>query len=84
MEVFMSDRKFSDIENFQHSGKGIPLFMAGHKNCLQADYFLGPSPRLIKKLPAAGSQKLRNTALTYVPFAFSTKFHPDWQCGPEL
>jgi hypothetical protein len=49
MEVFMSDREFSDIEIFQHSGKGIPLFMAGHKNCLQADYFLGPGPRLIKK-----------------------------------
>jgi len=34
----MNDREFSDIENFQHSGKGIPLFMTGHKNCLQADY----------------------------------------------
>jgi hypothetical protein len=49
MEVFMSDREFSDIEIFQHSGKGIPLFMTGHKNCLQADYLLGPGPRLIKK-----------------------------------
>jgi hypothetical protein len=47
MEVFMNDREFSDIQIFQHSGKGIPLFMAGHKNCLQADYLLGP--RLIKK-----------------------------------
>jgi hypothetical protein len=35
MEVFMNDREFSDIETFQHSGKGIPLFMTGHKNCLQ-------------------------------------------------
>jgi hypothetical protein len=34
----MNDREFSDIEVFQHSGKGIPLFMIGHKNCLQADY----------------------------------------------
>ena len=24
-------REFSDIEIFQHSGKGIPLFMTGHK-----------------------------------------------------
>jgi hypothetical protein len=45
----MNDRGFSDIEIFQHSGKGIPLFMNGHKNCLQADYLLGPGPRLIKK-----------------------------------
>ena len=27
----MNDREFSDIEIFQHSGKGIPLFMTGHK-----------------------------------------------------
>jgi hypothetical protein len=45
----MSDREFSDIQIFQHSGKGIPLFMTGHKNCLQSDYLLGPGPRLIKK-----------------------------------
>jgi hypothetical protein len=45
----MNDREFSDIELFQHSGKGIPLFMAGHKNCLQADNLLGPGPRLIKR-----------------------------------
>ena len=38
MEVFMNDREFSNIEIFQHSGKGITLFMTGHKNCLQADY----------------------------------------------
>jgi hypothetical protein len=25
MEVFMNDREFSDIQIFQHSGKGIPL-----------------------------------------------------------
>jgi hypothetical protein len=49
MEVFMNDLEFSDIEIFQHSGKGIPLFLAGHKNCLQADYLLGPGPRLMKK-----------------------------------
>jgi hypothetical protein len=49
MEVFMNDREFSDIEIFQHSGKGIPLFMMDHKNCLQSDYFLGPGTRLIKK-----------------------------------
>jgi hypothetical protein len=45
----MSDREFSDIEIFQHSGKEIPQFMIVHKNCLQADYLLGPGPRLIKK-----------------------------------
>jgi hypothetical protein len=45
----MNDREFSDIEIFQHSEKGIPLFMTGHKNCQQADYLLGPGPRLIKK-----------------------------------
>jgi hypothetical protein len=49
MEVFMGDREFSDIEIFQHSGNGIPLFMAGHKNWLQTDYLLGAGPRLIKK-----------------------------------
>jgi hypothetical protein len=38
MEVFMNDREFSDIDIFQRSGKGTPLFMTGHKNCLQADY----------------------------------------------
>jgi hypothetical protein len=45
----VNDGEFSDIENFQHSGKGIPLFMTGHKNCLQADYLLGPGLYLIKK-----------------------------------
>jgi hypothetical protein len=55
MEVFMNDREFSDIEIFQHSGKGIPLFMIGHENCLQADYLLGPGPLLIKNnLPGRG------------------------------
>jgi hypothetical protein len=57
----MNDREFSDIEIFQHSVKGIPLFMTHHKNCLQADYFLGPGTRLIKKkknLPARGLTKV--------------------------
>ena len=27
MKVFMNDREFSDVEIFQHSGKGIPLFI---------------------------------------------------------
>jgi hypothetical protein len=49
MDVFMSDREFSDIEIFQHSADGIPLFMTGHKNGLQADYLLVPSPHLIKE-----------------------------------
>jgi hypothetical protein len=38
----MNYREFSDIEIFQHSGKGIPLFKNGHKNCLQSNYLLGP------------------------------------------
>jgi hypothetical protein len=38
MEVFMNNREFSDIDIFQHWEKGIPLFMTGHKNCLQANY----------------------------------------------
>jgi hypothetical protein len=55
MEVFVGDGEFSDIQIFQHSGKAIPLFKTGHKNCLQADYLLGPGPRLIKKnLPGRG------------------------------
>jgi hypothetical protein len=45
----MGDGEFSEIQIFQHLGKGIPLFMTGHKNCLQADYLLGPGHRLIKK-----------------------------------
>jgi len=43
MELFMIDREISDTEIFQYSGKGIPLFMTGHKNCLQADYNNGRS-----------------------------------------
>jgi hypothetical protein len=41
MEVFMNGREFSDSEIFQHSGKGILLFVTGHENCLQADYNSG-------------------------------------------
>jgi hypothetical protein len=69
----MNDREFSDIEIFRHSGKGIPLFMTGHKNCLQADYLSGPGSRLTQKerereresriYRAAVSQRLRDTAL---------------------
>jgi hypothetical protein len=61
----MSDGEFSDIEIFQHSGKGIQLFMTGHNNCLQADYLLGPGPSSYKKriYRAVVSQRLRNTAL---------------------
>jgi hypothetical protein len=64
-----SDREFSDIQIFQNSGKGIPLFMTGHKNCLQADYLLEPGRRLIKKnYRAAVSQRLRNTGVKYPLF----------------
>jgi hypothetical protein len=49
MEVFLSDWEFSDIQIFQHWGKGIPLFMTGHKNFLQADYLLGLGSCLIKE-----------------------------------
>jgi hypothetical protein len=38
MEVFINDREISDIEIFQNLGKGIPLFMTGHTNCLQVNY----------------------------------------------
>jgi hypothetical protein len=79
----MSDRKFSDIEIFQHSGKGIPLFMTGHTNCLQSDYLLGPGPRLIKGIYwAAVSQSLRNTVVdhqlhngTISKLCYSTSVH---------
>jgi len=37
----MNDLEFPDIEIFQHSGKGISLFMTGHKNCLQAITTMG-------------------------------------------
>ena len=37
----MKVREFSDMEIFQHSGKGIPHFMTGHKNCVQGDYNMG-------------------------------------------
>jgi hypothetical protein len=45
-----SIRKFSDIEIFQHSGKGIPQFMTGHKNCLQVDYNNGWRIPMFSKL----------------------------------
>jgi hypothetical protein len=67
MEVFMSDREFSDIEIFQHSGKGIPLFMACQK--LPASrLFVGTGPSFYKKriYRAAVSQRLRNTALNCI------------------
>jgi hypothetical protein len=55
----MNDRKFSYIEIFQHSGKGIPLFMTRLKNYQQPDYLLRPGPRLIKKnLPGRGLTKV--------------------------
>jgi len=38
MEVFMIVWEFLDVEIFQHSGKGLPLFMIGHKYCLKTDY----------------------------------------------
>jgi hypothetical protein len=66
----MSDREFSDIQIFQHSGKGIPLFVTGHKNCLQADYLLGPGPRLIKKnLPCRGLTKFEKHCLRLHEFS---------------
>jgi hypothetical protein len=60
----MGDREFSDIQIFQHSGKGIPLFIIGHKNYLQADYLLGPVPRLKKKLPGRGLTKVEKHCST--------------------
>jgi hypothetical protein len=68
MEVLKNEQEFSDIHIFQHSGKGIPLFMTGHKNDLQSDYLLGPGPRLSKKriYRAAVSQRLRNTDVEFL------------------
>jgi hypothetical protein len=60
----MREREVSGIHLVPQSGKGIPLYRIGHKNCYQADYMLGPGPRLIKKnYRAAVSQRLRNTGL---------------------
>jgi hypothetical protein len=66
MDVFMNDLEFSDIEIFQHSGKVIPLFMTGHKNCLQAFVGTGPSSYKKRIYQAAVSQRLRNIALDAV------------------
>jgi hypothetical protein len=61
----MNDREFSDIEMFQHLGKGIPLFMTGHKNCLQFDYLLGLGPHLIKNnLPGLAFIKLEKHCIS--------------------
>jgi hypothetical protein len=63
MEVFMNDQEFSDIEIFQHSGKGIPLFMTGHKiGKVFTNKFVGTRPSSYEKLiyQAAVSQRLRN------------------------
>jgi hypothetical protein len=71
----MSDQEFSDIQIFQHSGKTIPQFMTGHKNCLQADYLLGPGPRLIK------NKNLLGRGLTKVQKHRSTRFTAGfWVC----
>jgi hypothetical protein len=50
MEVFMNDWEFSDIEIFQHSGKGIPLFMTGHKiGKVFTNEFVGTEPSSYEK-----------------------------------
>jgi hypothetical protein len=68
----MNDREFLDIEIFQHSGKGIiPLFMTGHKNCLQSDYLLGPGPRLTKKNNLPGRRLTK----------FEKHWSKAWVCG---
>jgi hypothetical protein len=70
----MSDGEFSDFEIFQHSGKGIPLFMPGHKNCLQSDYFFGTGPSsYIKKknLPGRGLTKVEK----HCPSGLLTNFY---------
>jgi hypothetical protein len=76
----MSDREFSDIEIFQHWGKGIPLFMTGHNNCLQTDYLLGPGPPLIKKknLPGRGLTKVEKqcSRKRLTIFIFEISEHP--------
>jgi hypothetical protein len=56
----MSDREFSDNEIFQHSGKGIPLFMIGHKKLPASRLFVGTGPSSYKKknLPGRGLTKV--------------------------
>jgi hypothetical protein len=44
----MNEREFSDIKIFQHSEKGIPLFMTGHKNILQAHFNNGRLSSVLK------------------------------------
>jgi hypothetical protein len=71
----MSDREFSHIQIFQHSGKAIPLFMTGHKNCLQADYLLEPGRRLIKKeFTGLRSHKVRETLGYIIYVSVSTLY----------
>jgi hypothetical protein len=50
MDVFMNDWEFSDIEIFQHSGKGIQLFMTGHKiGKVFTNKFVGTGPSSYEK-----------------------------------
>jgi hypothetical protein len=49
VEEFMNDREFSDIEIFQLSGKGMPLFMTGHKKLSASRLFVGTGPSSYKK-----------------------------------
>jgi hypothetical protein len=65
---------FQTSKSFQHSGKGIPLFMTGHKNCLQADYLLEPSPRLIKKEFTGPRSHICSETLFYI-VALSSLWH---------
>ena len=60
----MNDWEFSDIEIFQHSGKGIPLFMTGHKiGKVFTNEFVGTGSSSYEKwiYRATVSQRLRNT-----------------------
>jgi hypothetical protein len=72
----MNDGEFSDIEIFQHSGKGIPLFIIGRKHFLQADYLLGPGPRLTKNnLPGRSLTKFEKHCSRCSMFTSETERH---------
>jgi hypothetical protein len=76
----MGDREFSDIQIFQHSGKGIPLFITGHKKLPASRLFVGNGSLSYKKIiyRAAVSQKLRNTGLQLL-----RKILPDLVTGKQ-
>jgi hypothetical protein len=71
----MNDREFLDIEIFQHSGKGIPLFMTDHKNWKGIYEYVCWDRALVlrkKNLPGRGLTKVekRCTRRLYCSFLY--------------